>query len=191
MACTPSTSITRAHPRPNLVILDLDMPVLTGEETQERLLVVDPSVRILFVSGHDEPARESAVHARGALGFSAQAVPGARAAWAPCRTRCRTCPGPGMSTKSARGRSEALALTTSASLVGHADGRSSRCVARNGDCDKSPLAELGRVRTLPMRSRAANASTSSKHVRITMDHRSVSLERGLQRTPHDDHQRAR
>jgi FixJ family two-component response regulator len=59
----------QAHPRPHLVILDLDMPVLTGEETQERLLKVDPAVRILFVSGHDEPARESAVYARGALGF--------------------------------------------------------------------------------------------------------------------------
>ena len=58
-----------AHPRPNLVILDLDMPVLTGEETQDRLLKVDPGARILFVSGHDEPSRESAVHARGALGF--------------------------------------------------------------------------------------------------------------------------
>jgi len=59
----------KAHPRPNLVILDLDMPILSGEETQARLLEVDPHVRILFVSGHDEPSRESAVHARGALGF--------------------------------------------------------------------------------------------------------------------------
>lgn len=59
----------KAHPRPNLVILDLDMPILSGEETQARLLEVDPHVRILFVSGHDEPNRESAVHARGALGF--------------------------------------------------------------------------------------------------------------------------
>lgn len=58
-----------SSPRPNLVVLDLDMPVLTGEETQERLLALDPNVRILFVSGHDEPARETAVHARGALGF--------------------------------------------------------------------------------------------------------------------------
>lgn len=59
----------RANPRPNLVILDLDMPILTGEETQERLLKLDPAVRILFVSGHDEPNREAAVHERGALGF--------------------------------------------------------------------------------------------------------------------------
>lgn len=58
-----------AATRPNLIILDLDMPVLSGEETQERLLEVDPDARILFVSGHDEPSRESAVHARGALGF--------------------------------------------------------------------------------------------------------------------------
>jgi CheY-like chemotaxis protein len=63
------TTYHQAYPRPDLVILDLDMPVLTGEETQERLLTVDPAVRILFVSGHDEPARESAVYARGALGF--------------------------------------------------------------------------------------------------------------------------
>ena len=59
----------RAEPPPQLVILDLDMPILTGEETQDRLLNVDPDARILFVSGHDEPSRELAVHARGALGF--------------------------------------------------------------------------------------------------------------------------
>ena len=58
-----------AQQRPDLVILDLDMPVLSGEETQERLLRVDPGARILFVSGHDEPAREAAVYTRGALGF--------------------------------------------------------------------------------------------------------------------------
>ncbi|MEP7049333.1 MAG: ATP-binding protein [Pseudomonadota bacterium] len=58
-----------AQPRPDLVILDLDMPVLSGEETQERLLRVDPFVRVLFVSGHDEPTREAAVYSRGALGF--------------------------------------------------------------------------------------------------------------------------
>jgi DNA-binding NarL/FixJ family response regulator len=58
-----------AQHRPDLVILDLDMPVLSGEETQERLLRVDPYARILFVSGHDEPAREAAVYTRGALGF--------------------------------------------------------------------------------------------------------------------------
>ena len=58
-----------AQQRPDLVILDLDMPVLSGEETQERLLRVDPGARILFVSGHDEPTREAAVYTRGALGF--------------------------------------------------------------------------------------------------------------------------
>ena len=59
-----ATQIFRtAERRPDLVILDLDMPVLTGEETQERLLELDPAVRILFVSGHDEPA--PARHASG------------------------------------------------------------------------------------------------------------------------------
>jgi CheY-like chemotaxis protein len=55
--------------RPDLVVLDLDMPELSGEQTQEKLLALDPKARILIVSGHDEPQRETAVHIQGALGF--------------------------------------------------------------------------------------------------------------------------
>ncbi len=53
----------------DLVVLDLDMPGLDGEQTQARLLQLDPSVRVVFASGHVDPKREAAVRARGALDF--------------------------------------------------------------------------------------------------------------------------
>jgi len=71
----------RESPRPNLVILDLDMPVLTGEENAKRGCSV--STRRCAFSSYPvttNPTRESAVHARGALGFFAQALPGTSAA---------------------------------------------------------------------------------------------------------------
>jgi two-component system cell cycle sensor histidine kinase/response regulator CckA len=56
----------RAH---DLVVLDLDMPGLDGEQTQARLMVLDPHARIVFASGHADPKREASVRARGALAF--------------------------------------------------------------------------------------------------------------------------
>jgi signal transduction histidine kinase/ActR/RegA family two-component response regulator len=56
----------RAH---DLVVLDLDMPGLDGEQTQARLMVLDPYARIVFASGHADPKREASVRARGALAF--------------------------------------------------------------------------------------------------------------------------
>ncbi|HET9954857.1 MAG TPA: response regulator, partial [Polyangiaceae bacterium] len=53
----------------DLVLLDVDMPDMDGEQTQMRLVALDPYVRIVFASGHHEPLREAAVRARGALGF--------------------------------------------------------------------------------------------------------------------------
>jgi signal transduction histidine kinase/CheY-like chemotaxis protein len=63
--------------RPDLVVLDLDMPVWSGEQTQQKLLELDPNARILVVSGHDEPQRETAVHIQGALGFLRKPCEGA------------------------------------------------------------------------------------------------------------------
>ncbi|HWZ92615.1 MAG TPA: ATP-binding protein [Polyangiaceae bacterium] len=48
-----------AERRPDLVILDLDMPHLNGEQTQRLLLNIDPKARILFMSGHDDFIREN------------------------------------------------------------------------------------------------------------------------------------
>ncbi|MFZ5894541.1 MAG: response regulator [Myxococcota bacterium] len=53
----------------DLVVLDLDMPGLDGEQTQARLVGLDPYARIVFASGHVDPKREAAVRARGALAF--------------------------------------------------------------------------------------------------------------------------
>ena len=47
--------IYRSHPEPiGLVILDLTMPGLSGEETWTHLRAFDPAVRVLFSSGYSE-----------------------------------------------------------------------------------------------------------------------------------------
>jgi CheY-like chemotaxis protein len=53
----------------DLVLLDLDMPGLDGEQTQAKLVALDPRVSIVFVTGYAEPERATAVRARGALGL--------------------------------------------------------------------------------------------------------------------------
>jgi len=55
--------------RPDLVLLDLDMPTATGEDAITSLRQLDPHVRILVVSGHVDEVRERAVMSQGALGF--------------------------------------------------------------------------------------------------------------------------
>jgi signal transduction histidine kinase/ActR/RegA family two-component response regulator len=55
--------------RPDLVILDLDMPGASGEDAITTLRDLDPHVRILVVSGHHEEARERTARALGAVGF--------------------------------------------------------------------------------------------------------------------------
>lgn len=44
---------------PDLVILDLDMPFLNGEQTQRVILSIDPKARILFMSGHEDFVRDN------------------------------------------------------------------------------------------------------------------------------------
>ncbi|MBW2453071.1 MAG: response regulator [Deltaproteobacteria bacterium] len=56
-------------PPPDLVLLDLDMPKLCGEDTQRALRRINPNVRVLGISGHRDAARERVFRADGALGF--------------------------------------------------------------------------------------------------------------------------
>jgi two-component system, cell cycle sensor histidine kinase and response regulator CckA len=53
----------------DLVILDLDMPGMSGEQTQVELLRKDPEARIMFASGHADPQREVVVRERGARAY--------------------------------------------------------------------------------------------------------------------------
>ncbi len=53
----------------DLVILDLDMPLMSGEATQVELLRRSPGARIMFASGHADPHRERIVRERGARAF--------------------------------------------------------------------------------------------------------------------------
>jgi DNA-binding response OmpR family regulator len=53
----------------DLVILDLDMPGMSGEVTQLELLRRYPDARIMFASGHADPQREVVVRERGARAF--------------------------------------------------------------------------------------------------------------------------
>jgi two-component system, cell cycle sensor histidine kinase and response regulator CckA len=53
----------------DLIILDLDMPGMSGEQTQLELLRRKPDARIMFASGHADPQREAVVRERGARAF--------------------------------------------------------------------------------------------------------------------------
>jgi two-component system cell cycle sensor histidine kinase/response regulator CckA len=58
-----------ASPRPDLVVLDLDMPMMGGEKTQRALRNLEPDIRVIFLSGYGDPERERVVLADGALSF--------------------------------------------------------------------------------------------------------------------------
>ena len=55
--------------RPDLVILDLDMPGASGEEALASLRELDPHVRVVMVSGHHEEGRERAARTMGVMSF--------------------------------------------------------------------------------------------------------------------------
>ncbi|HHH30285.1 MAG TPA: response regulator [Polyangiaceae bacterium] len=55
--------------RPDLVIMDLDMPNASGEEALMSLRELDPHVRVVMVSGHHEEERERRARALGVMSF--------------------------------------------------------------------------------------------------------------------------
>ena len=59
-----------SSPRPDLVLLDLEMPGMHGTEVLRRLTALDPKARVLIVSGHADVAQQDApafTAARGVL----------------------------------------------------------------------------------------------------------------------------
>ena len=58
-----------AGARPDVVLLDLNMPRMNGEETLQRLFALDPSARVVIVSGYVERPVEERLHRVGVAGI--------------------------------------------------------------------------------------------------------------------------
>ena len=58
-----------AELRPDVVVMDLEMPGIGGIEAVRRLLARDPEARVLALSAHDDTVRPRRVLKAGALGY--------------------------------------------------------------------------------------------------------------------------
>jgi two-component system cell cycle sensor histidine kinase/response regulator CckA len=59
----------RAHPDTTLVLLDLTMPKMSGDEVFRELRKLKPSVRVLLSSGYNEQDTTSRFAGKGLAGF--------------------------------------------------------------------------------------------------------------------------
>jgi len=57
------------QPRPDLVLMDLNMPGMTGDQAFKELKAMDPQAPVVFVSGYWDGALERELRSMGALGF--------------------------------------------------------------------------------------------------------------------------
>lgn len=60
---------TETQPRPDLVLMDLNMPGMTGDQAFEKLREIDPEAPVVFVSGYWDGDLERKLRDTGALGF--------------------------------------------------------------------------------------------------------------------------
>jgi len=58
-----------AYLQPDVLVMDISMPVLTGIEAAQRLKERDDTARIVFLTVHDDPDFVRASLATGALGY--------------------------------------------------------------------------------------------------------------------------
>ncbi len=58
-----------AREQPDVVLLDLNMPVLRGEAVMARILLGQPRIRILIVTAYDDPEYCRGLLAAGAAGY--------------------------------------------------------------------------------------------------------------------------
>ncbi len=69
-AASGPEAVTRyARERHDLVVLDLEMSGMDGEQTHAALLALDPRVRVVAVSGRSDAQRDALFRARGGLGL--------------------------------------------------------------------------------------------------------------------------
>lgn len=66
----------RAH-RPDIALLDLEMPVLDGVQVAERMAVEDPSLRCIILTRHARPGVLRRALSAGVAGFVSKTVPAA------------------------------------------------------------------------------------------------------------------
>jgi signal transduction histidine kinase/ActR/RegA family two-component response regulator len=57
------------QPRPDLVLMDLNMPGMTGDQAFKELKAMDPDAPVVFVSGYWDGELERELRSMGALGF--------------------------------------------------------------------------------------------------------------------------
>ncbi len=58
-----------AETRPDVVLLDLDMPTMTGYQALDRLTAVHPATKVIVLSGEASGQAEPAVRELGAIAF--------------------------------------------------------------------------------------------------------------------------
>ena len=53
----------------SLVVLDIVMPHVSGEQVFHALSAINPAVKVILISGYDKQERSAAMLSRGCLGF--------------------------------------------------------------------------------------------------------------------------
>ena len=71
----PSAMEVAERTRPDLALLDLDLGQDDGVALANRLKVLSPSIRLLFVTGHERPAQLLAAVRSGASGWVSKSAP--------------------------------------------------------------------------------------------------------------------
>jgi DNA-binding NarL/FixJ family response regulator len=55
--------------KPDVIISDIDMPVLNGIDAARRLRRLVPESKVIFMTSHDDPSHMAAAFAAGAVGY--------------------------------------------------------------------------------------------------------------------------